>query len=94
MRKMTIVFVSAVSALVAGTSLATSSNAQDLASDQAYCRKLVEQYTMGDHSRGPNPQSLELSVAIDQCRSGNPTQAIPVLEKGLRDAGFDVPPRT
>ena len=94
MRKMTIVFVSAISALVAGASLATGSNAQDRASDEAYCRKLIDVYTEGDHYRGPDSVSLDLAVAMDQCRSGNPEPAIPVLQKRLRDAGFDVPPRT
>jgi hypothetical protein len=69
--------------------------AQDLAKDRAYCRKLVDAYTLGGMDRGGSlPQSVDLSVAIDQCRSDNPEPAIPVLLKRLRDAGFDVPARS
>jgi len=69
--------------------------AQDLAKDQAYCRKLVDAYTLGGMDRGGSlPHSVDLSVAIDQCRSDNPEPAIPVLQKRLRDAGFDVPARS
>lgn len=51
--------------------------AQDLAKNQAYCRKLVDAYTLGGMDRGGSlPQGLDLSVAIDQCRSDNPEPAI------------------
>jgi hypothetical protein len=35
-----------------------------------------------------------MSVAIDQCRSGNPEAAIPVIQQRMRDAGFEVPARS
>jgi hypothetical protein len=33
------------------------------------------------------------NIAISQCRSGNTAAGIPVLEKLLRNAGFDLPKR-
>jgi len=39
-------------------------------------------------------ESLDTSVAINQCRDGNPRPAIPVLERRLRGNGFIVPPRS
>lgn len=66
--------------------------AQDLAKDQAYCHKLLDACTLA--GGGSLPQSLDLSVAIDQCRSDNPEPAVPVLQRRLRDAGFDVPARS
>jgi hypothetical protein len=89
MRNLAIVFFGTI---VLGGTFATVSNAQDLASDQAYCRKLVNEWRLhGTHGGGD--ESLDLAVAIDQCRSGNPEPAIPVLEKRMLDAGFDIPPR-
>jgi len=38
-------------------------------------------------------RGLDTSVAINQCRDGNPGPAIPVLERRLRGNGFTVPPR-
>jgi anaerobic C4-dicarboxylate transporter len=89
MIKTVTVLASAIVALVS-TSFVTSSNAQDLAKDQAYCRKLVDTF-VGNNNYA---ESLDLSVAINQCRSGKPEQAIPVLQERLRDAGYDVPPRS
>jgi hypothetical protein len=89
MRKLAIVFLST---MVLGGTLATACNAQDLASDQAYCRKLIDEWRLhGTHGGGD--ESLDLAVAIDQCRSGNPESAIPVLEKRMLDAGFELPGR-
>jgi len=85
----------AVAALVTAAAFAPSSYAQDQASDQAYCRKLINEYTYGGKPRSEAVfESLRTKVAIDQCRSGNPGPSIPVLEQMLRDKGFDVPPRS
>ena len=40
------------------------------------------------------PESLETSVAINQCLDGNPRTAIQVLERKLRGNDFTVPPRS
>jgi hypothetical protein len=79
-----------VAALLAAAAFAPSSYAQDLASDQAYCRQLINEYTLG-MVRSQTNESLSTSVAIDQCRSGNAEPAIPVLQ---RHEGFTVPPRS
>jgi hypothetical protein len=65
------------------------------ADDAAYCRALVEKYQAfliktGGHS--PNPGIADGSVAVEQCRAGNPA-GIPVLERKLRDARIDLPTR-
>jgi hypothetical protein len=73
--------------------VATNANAEGLTKDQAYCRQLVDLYTSGGSGNGPWSPSLDASIALDQCRSGNPTPAIPVLQERLRDAGYQVPPR-
>jgi hypothetical protein len=84
-----------VAALVTAAAFAPSSYAQDLSKDQAYCRQLINEYTYGGKPRSEAVfESLRTKVAIDQCRSGNPEPAIPVLQQMLRDQGFDVPPRS
>jgi hypothetical protein len=94
MRTMMNVLVGSTVALVVGVSFAASSNARDLTKDEAYCRKLVDLYRGGGHGLEGWSESLDLSVADDQCWSGNPEPAIPVLEKRLRDMGYTVPPRS
>jgi hypothetical protein len=95
MRAIATAVLGSVAVLVAGAGFAASSYADDLAKDQAYCSQLVKIYTEGGMGRGgTGPQSLDLSVAIAQCREGDPAVAIPVLQQRLRDAGFEVPPRS
>jgi hypothetical protein len=66
-------------------------------SDQNYCNALAQKYQayVGNMSvgRSPNPGTLDAQVAIEQCKAGNTAAAIPVLEKKLRDARVDLPPR-
>jgi len=93
MSKTATTFMGVVAALVTAAAFAPSSYAQDLASDQAYCRKLIHEYSLG-MVRSQTNESLSTSVAIDQCRSGNPEPAIPVLQQMMRDEGFTVPPRS
>jgi hypothetical protein len=83
-----------LAALIASVGFTSIGNAQDLTKDEAYCRKLVNEYTLGGMNRGAAPESLDTAVAIDQCRSGNPEPAIPVLQEKLRDGGFTVPSRS
>jgi hypothetical protein len=66
-------------------------------SDSSYCLALSQKYLayVGDMStsRSMSPGSIDAQVAIEQCKVGNTAAAIPVLEKKLRDARIDLPPR-
>jgi hypothetical protein len=87
------VTLGAVAALLTAATYVPSSYVQDLASDQAYCRQLVDEYSFGMPRNAAASDSLRTDVAIDQCRSGKPDPAIPVLQQLLRDQGFTVPLR-
>jgi len=93
MKKTTALLASAVVPLVAGLVITANSNAQSAMNDKAYCRVLVKELTHGGIERGFAPESLETSVAINQCLDGNPQPAIPVLERKMIGNDFDVPPR-
>ena len=63
--------------------------------DVAYCDALIQQYNkyvikMGSH---PNTGSVDGQVAVAQCRSGNTSAGIPVLEQKLRANGVSLPAR-
>jgi hypothetical protein len=88
------VTLGAITALLTAAMYVPSSYAQDSASDQAYCRQLVDEYSFGMPRSAAASDSLRTDVAIDQCRSGNPGPAIPVLQQLLHDQGFTVPPRS
>ena len=66
--------------------------------DQAYCKALSQKYRayIGDlsTSRTASTSALDAQLAIEQCKAGNAGAAIPVLEKKLRDARIDLPPRS
>ena len=69
-------------------------------SDQAYCMALSDTYVryIGHdedygHHRGYLRGSLDGQVAVAQCKQGNATAAIPVLEKKLIDQKFTLPAR-
>ena len=94
MNKSAKLLIAAIAPLIAGVGIATSSNAQSATNDEAYCVSLVNEYTHGGIERGFSPESLDTSVAINQCRDGNPRPAIPVLERKLRGSGYTVPPRS
>jgi hypothetical protein len=93
MKHATALLASAILPLVAGMGIATSSNAQPATDEETYCRALVTEFTHGAIERGFAPESLDTSVAINQCQDGNPRPAIPVLEGKLRDNGFPVTTR-
>jgi hypothetical protein len=64
--------------------------------DATYCNALIQTYyryvvKVGSHS--PNTGSLDGQVAVEQCRAGNTTAGIPVLEQKLRNAGVGLPAR-
>jgi len=64
--------------------------------DAAYCKALAATYEnlvmKRGAARGGIQTGVETSVALDQCRNGNPA-GIPVLEQKLRDLRIDLPPR-
>jgi hypothetical protein len=94
MTKSTSLFLSAIMPLIAGMSIATSSNAQSTG-DAAYCQALSKNFVAGGVVLPGNDGQIPLddSVAISQCKD-NPGSAIPVLERALRDNGVALPPRT
>jgi hypothetical protein len=64
--------------------------------DAAYCRALAARYEnfvmKRGAARGGIQTGVETSVALDQCKNGNPA-GIPVLEQKLRDLRIDLPVR-
>ena len=56
---------------------------------QSYQRYVVKVDSGHTVQRG----ALDGSVALEQCRAGNPA-GIPVLERKLRAAGVELPPRS
>ncbi len=97
MSKSPTLFFSAIVPLIAGLSVATSSNAQSTTSDEAYCQALSKKFFTNDGGTvapgGGSTVPLDASVAISQCKD-NPGSAIPVLEKVLRENGVALPRRT
>lgn len=82
-----------VTALAALSPLAASAQAEDA----AYCKALTRKYEtyVSDMSRGgsPIPGTVDGKAAIEQCRLGNTSVGIPVLEQKLRNARVELPPR-
>jgi hypothetical protein len=63
--------------------------------DKAYCEALIvpiNRYVQTPYDRGGAPD-IEISEAINQCRTGEPAKGIPVLERKLRNNGFTLPKR-
>ncbi len=62
--------------------------------DAAYCQALTKKYFsfMPAH-RSEMAGTVEVNVAIEQCKAGNTAAGIPVLESKLRDAKLDLPSR-
>lgn len=62
----------------------------------AYCTALVqkyEQYLNKDTRQGIQPQSLDARAAAERCKAGD-ASGVPTLEKALKDAKIDLPPKT
>ena len=75
--------------------LALPFSAAAQSADAAYCDALIRDYyryviKLGSH---PNTGSLDGNVAVEQCRAGNTSAGIPVLEQKLRGAGVELPSR-
>ena len=94
MTKFTSLVAATITALVVGLGFATSSNAQSHPmSDQQYCRRLVDKYTIG-LKFGRSEVGNATAVAIAQCLEGDAKPAIPVLVQKLHDADIPVPVRS
>ena len=78
-----------VAVALPGVAFAQSSDAQ-------YCAALVskyEQYLDMSSKRGQQPQGLDARAGVEKCKAGDPS-GIPEIEKALKDAKYDLPPRT
>lgn len=77
-----------------GALSAFSSAASANMDDAAYCQALIKKYhTFAPAHRSEMAGTVDVNVAIEQCRTGNAAAGIPVLEKKLRDARLDLPSR-
>jgi hypothetical protein len=86
-------FIKGLLAIIA-FSLPTAAFAQS--SDATYCTALVrkyEAYLDQSQKKGETPQNLAAKVGVEKCKAGD-TSGIPAIEKALKDAKFDLPPRT
>ena len=64
-------------------------------SDATYCAALsdkYQRYTSDNQYRRGMDKNISADVAMSQC-ANKPTEAIPVLEKALKDARLDLPQR-
>ena len=65
-------------------------------SDAAYCKALVakyEQYLDQSSKKGEQPQNVATKGAVEKCKAGD-TSGIPEIEKALKGAKLDLPPRS
>ena len=67
-------------------------------SDADYCKALTQKYEAYVSNmavgRSPTATAADGTVAIAECKAGNTAAGIPVLERKLRDAKVDLPPRS
>ncbi len=83
--------------LAIGTGLSATASAQS-SGDAAYCDKLVKLYrTYVNNPEDPRPTFASPVAAhenaIANCKAGNTSAGIPVLEQALRDNKFTLPSR-
>jgi hypothetical protein len=79
---------------VVALSLPTAAFAQS--GDAAYCRALAakyEAYLDQPQRKGEAPQDVAAKAAVEKCKAGD-TSGINDIEKALKDAKLDLPPRT
>lgn len=80
--------------------LPTLVGAQDLASEQRYCAALLDKYlryagvTEYPGTPGKLSNDNQAGLAQAECQSGNTTAGIAILERKLRNAKLDLPPRS
>jgi hypothetical protein len=84
----------AILTVCAGAAMSLSAWAQQ--GDAAYCAALGQKYEryVGDNAASHRSQQRDskIDAAITQCGT-NSAAAIPVIEKALKDAKVDLPPR-
>jgi hypothetical protein len=81
--------------LLAAVVFALPTAAFSQSSDVKYCGALVAKYDSflnQDPRRGEQPQGAAGRAAAAKCKAGD-TSGIPDLEKALKDAKLDLPPR-
>jgi hypothetical protein len=86
-----------VKLLVAALALSLPLAASAQSNDAKYCSALIDKYNQSlDTSlrRGQNSENLDAKVGIAKCQAGDTASGIPMLEKALKDAKYDLPPRT
>lgn len=81
------------SAIAATVLLPAAASAQS--SNSSYCAALVQKYEQyldmnTGHTR--QPQSLDAQASVEKCKAGD-ASGIPAIEKALRNAKIDLPPR-
>ena len=82
--------------VIAAVSLPAAALAQSSGSDARYCAALVAKYQAfieQPRRGGEPPQCLEAKVGVEKCKAGDPS-GILAIEKALKDAKLDLPPRT
>lgn len=81
-------------------SLPTLAGAQNLAADQQYCAALLDKYLryagVTEYPGTPGKLSNDNQAALAQarCQAGDTATGIRILERKLRDAKLDPPPRS
>jgi hypothetical protein len=81
--------------LLAAALLSLPATAFAQSSDTAYCNALVakyQQYLDQSSKRGQQPQNVDAQAAVEKCKAGD-ASGIPTIEKALKDAKLDLPPR-
>ena len=80
---------------VVATALAFPAVSFAQSNDVAYCKALAakyEQYLNMGGRGGEQPQDLAARSGVEKCKTGD-TSGIPAIEKALKDAKYDLPPR-
>ena len=88
-----------LAALLVGL-LPTLAGAQDLASEQRYCAALLDKYlryagvTEYPGTPGKLTNDNQAGLAQARCQAGDTAAGIAILERKLRNAKLDPPPRS
>lgn len=85
--------ISLCCAIAATTLVPVAASAQSATSP--YCAALVqkyEQYIDMNTGHTQQPQSLDARAGVERCKAGD-ASGIPAVEKALRNAKIDLPPR-
>jgi hypothetical protein len=79
-----------------GIALLVPTLASAQSNDAAYCAALVKKYDAyldASSGRSQQPQGVDARVGAERCRAGDP-RGIDPLEKALKNARIDLPPRS